>query len=64
MDVVTEIEAPRIEVESASDYFTLQAILKLDGFSVAVFLPTRTPGKGRAGSVGGVPSARVSFASR
>src|SRR5580700_1715015 len=33
MDVVTEIEAPRIEVQSASDYFTLQATLELAGLS-------------------------------
>ena len=33
MDMVTEIEAPRIEMQSASDYFTLQATLKLDGLS-------------------------------
>jgi len=33
MDVVTEIEAPGIEVQPASDYFTLQATLKLDGLS-------------------------------
>jgi hypothetical protein len=33
MDVVTEIEAPRIDVQSASDDFTLQATLKLGGLS-------------------------------
>jgi len=33
MDVVAEIEVPRIEVQSASDHFALQATLKLDGLS-------------------------------
>src|SRR3974390_1952800 len=33
MDVATEIEGPRIDVQSTSDRFTLQAALKLDGVS-------------------------------
>jgi hypothetical protein len=33
MCVATEISAPRIEVESAPDRYTLQAALKLDGLS-------------------------------
>ena len=33
MEVATEIEAPMIEVESASECLTLQATLKLDGLS-------------------------------
>jgi hypothetical protein len=33
MDVASEIEGPKIEVRSASDCFTLQANLKLDGLS-------------------------------
>jgi hypothetical protein len=33
MEVATEIEAPTIEVESASECLTLQATLKLDGLS-------------------------------